>query len=77
MDVSEAIQKRVTARRWKPQPVEREKILKVLEAGRRAPSWGNTQPWRYVVVQDKTKIGELAKAANGMPQVGTVFHWKL
>jgi nitroreductase len=71
MDVSEAIQKRVTVRRWKPQPVEREKILKVLEAGRRAPSWGNTQPWRYVVVQDKTKIGELAKAASGMPQVGT------
>ena len=71
MELSEVIQKRVTVRQWKAQPVEREKLLKVLEAGRRAPSWGNTQPWRYIVVQDKTKIGELAKTASNMPQVGT------
>jgi len=71
MEVSEAIHKRTTIRRWKPIPVEREKIVKVLEAGRRAPSWGNTQPWRYIVVQDRERIGELAKTASGMPQVGT------
>jgi nitroreductase len=71
MDVFEAIQKRTTIRSWKPVPVEKEKIVKVLEAGRRAPSWGNTQPWRYVVVQDKAKIGELAKTASNMPQVAT------
>ena len=71
MDVSEAIQKRVTIRRWKPMPVEKEKIVKVLEAGRRAPSWGNVQPWRYIVVQDKTKIEELAKVAGGQPHIRT------
>jgi nitroreductase len=71
MDVFEVIQKRTTIRQWKAQPVEKEKILKVLEAGRRAPSWGNTQPWRYIVVQDKVRIGELANTASGMPQVGT------
>lgn len=71
MEVTEAIQKRVTIRRWKQIPVEREKIVKVLEAGRRAPSWGNTQPWRFIVVQDRTKIEELAKAAGGQPQVST------
>ena len=69
MDVSEAIQKRVSIRRWKPVPVEKEKIVKVLEAGRRAPSWGNVQPWRFIVVQDKARIEELAKAAGGQPQV--------
>jgi nitroreductase len=69
MDVSEAIQKRVTIRRWKPAPVEKEKILKVLEAGRRAPSWGNVQPWRFVVIQDKAKIEELAKSAGGQQQI--------
>ena len=62
MEVSEAIQKRVTIRRWKQKPVEKEKIMQVLESGRRAPSWGNVQPWRYVVVQDKAKIEELAKS---------------
>jgi nitroreductase len=71
MDVSEAIQKRVTTRRWKPTPVEKEKIVKVLEAGRRAPSWGNVQPWRYIVVQDKARIGELAKISGGQPHIST------
>jgi len=71
MDVSEAIQKRVTIRRWKPTPVEKEKIVKVLEAGRRAPSWGNVQPWRYIVVQDKARIGELAKVSGGQPHIST------
>jgi nitroreductase len=71
MEVSEAIQKRVSIRRWKPIPVEKEKIVKVLEAGRRAPSWGNTQPWRFIVIQDKVKIEELAKAAGGQPQVSS------
>jgi nitroreductase len=71
MEVTEAIQKRASIRRWKPMPVEKEKIMKVLEAGRRAPSWGNTQPWRFIVIQDKVKIEELAKVAGGQPQVST------
>ena len=70
MDVTEAIFKRRSIRNWKPDPVEKEKIEKVLEAGRRAPSWGNTQPWRFIVVQDKAKREELAnKVAAGQPQV--------
>jgi nitroreductase len=71
MDVTEAIQKRVTIRRWKPTPVEKEKITKVLEAGRRAPSWGNVQPWRFIVIQDKAKIEELAKSGSGQPHILT------
>ena len=69
MEVSSAILKRASIRRWKPVPVEKEKIEKVLEAGRRAPSWGNTQPWRFIVVQDKAKIEEIAKAAGGQPHI--------
>jgi nitroreductase len=71
MDVLEAIQKRVTIRRWKPRPVERDKIIRVLDAGRRAPSWGNVQPWRFIVVQDKVRIEELAKSAAGQPHIST------
>jgi nitroreductase len=71
MDVSEAIQKRVTIRRWKSIPVEKEKITKVLEAGRRAPSWGNVQPWRFIVVQDRAKIEALAQTGGGQPQIST------
>lgn len=71
MDVSEATQRRVTIRRWKPLPVEKEKILKVLEAGRRAPSWGNVQPWRFVVVQDRDRVEALAGTAGGQPQIAS------
>src|SRR3972149_10722735 len=71
MDVSAAILKRTTVRRWDSRPVEKEKIEKVLEAGRRAPSWGNTQPWRFIVLQDKARIEEIAKAGGGQPQAST------
>jgi nitroreductase len=69
MDVSDAIQKRTSIRRWKPAPVEKEKIEKVLWAGRRAPSWGNTQPWRFIVVQDKAEIEKIGKASGGQPHM--------
>ena len=71
MDVSAAILKRTSVRKWNPAPVEKEKIEKVLEAGRRAPSWGNTQPWRFIVIQDKARIEEIAKAGGGQPQATT------
>jgi nitroreductase len=68
MDVTSAILKRTSIRRIKPDPVEKAKLEKVLEAGRRAPSWGNTQPWRFIVVQDKAKREAIAKA-GGQPQI--------
>jgi len=69
MDVTAAIMKRTSIRQWKPDPVEKEKIEKVLEAGRRAPSWGNTQPWRFIVLQDKVMREAVAKAAGGQPHL--------
>jgi nitroreductase len=68
MDVSLAILKRVSVRRFKPAPVEKAKIEKILEAGRRAPSWGNTQPWRFIVLQDKARKETIAAAA-GQPGI--------
>jgi len=71
MDVSDAVLKRASIRMWKPAPVERDKIERVLEAGRRAPSWGNTQPWRFIVVQDKTRREEITKASGGQPHAAS------
>lgn len=50
MDVFEAIETRVSVRKYKPAPVEREKLERVLSAGRRAPSWKNQQCARFLVV---------------------------
>jgi nitroreductase len=69
MELSEAIQKRVSIRRFKSAPVAKAKIEKIMEAGRRAPSWGNTQPWRFIVVRDKAQRQKLAEACGGQPTV--------
>ncbi|MBS7622600.1 nitroreductase family protein [Candidatus Bathyarchaeota archaeon] len=62
MDVFEAIRARRSVRRYKPRPVEREKLERILEAGRLAPSAANRQPWHFVVVTDPSVRDELVMA---------------
>ncbi|MGA9387494.1 MAG: nitroreductase family protein [Candidatus Bathyarchaeia archaeon] len=52
MDFSEVIAKRRSIRKFKEDSVSDEALSRVLEAGRWAPSAGNTQPWRFIVVTD-------------------------
>lgn len=47
---------RYSCRKYKPQPIEEEKLLKVLEAARIAPSACNLQPWHFVVLRDKKSL---------------------
>ncbi|MGD2200703.1 MAG: nitroreductase family protein [Candidatus Bathyarchaeota archaeon] len=51
--VLEAIKDRRSVRYYKPDPLPREVVDKVIEAGNWAPSAGNLQPWRFVVVEDE------------------------
>lgn len=53
MDAMECILKRRSTRAYKKEPVEREKLQKIVEAGLYAPSGMNGQPWRFTVVSDK------------------------
>jgi nitroreductase len=55
MDVFEAIQERRSIRSYTDQPVEREKMEKIVEAGRLAPSAKNCEPWHFVTVTDLAK----------------------
>lgn len=48
-------------RRLKPDPVPRELIRKVCEAGTFAPSGGNRQPWLFVAVMDKARRAHIAR----------------
>jgi nitroreductase len=48
MDVFEAVQKRHSIRAYEPTPIPEEKLRKILEAARLAPSAGNIQPWHFV-----------------------------
>lgn len=66
MEFSELIQKRQSDRKYKDEPVRREDIVKCLEAARLAPSACNSQPWRFVVVEDKAVLKEMSVAAIGL-----------
>jgi len=50
---------RRSVRNFKPDPVPDSIIRRVLEAGRFAPSSGNCQPWKFVVITDKALIEEM------------------
>jgi nitroreductase len=62
LEVMEAIKGRRSIRRFKPDVVEEWKLREVLEAARWAPSWANTQCWRFIVVRDAKVREELASA---------------
>jgi nitroreductase len=57
----EAIHTARSLRRLKPDPVPEELITRVLDAAIRAPSGGNAQTWRFLVVRDATLRRELGK----------------
>ena len=57
----QAIKMRRSIRRYKCQPVPPDLLEKVLEAARQAPSWANTQTWRFVVVSDEAFRQRLAQ----------------
>ena len=64
MDVLETIKKRRSIRAFKSTPVDQKTLDTILEAGRLAPSWANTQTWRFVVIQDNSVKTQLADSAT-------------
>jgi len=57
------IKNRRTVRKFKPTPVPKEHILKILEAAHYAPTAGNQQPWKFLVIQDRKRLRQLQKQA--------------
>ena len=62
MEFKDVITKRRSIRKYKNTPIPRDKIIKILEAARLAPSASNRQPWHFIVVEDKDDIKKLAKS---------------
>jgi nitroreductase len=56
----EVLASRHSVRTYRPDPVPEEWIIQCLEAARGAPSWRNSQCWRFVVVQDRHLIEQMA-----------------
>ena len=54
---------RISIRKYKNKPVEKEKIMQILKAAMAAPSARNQQPWEFYVITNKDKIKELSKVS--------------
>lgn len=59
MNTLDAIYKRRSIRKYAEKIVEKEKLETLLKAAMAAPSACNNQPWEFVVVTEKSKLGEL------------------
>jgi nitroreductase len=70
MNVIEAIETRRSVRKFKPEPIKDEDINKIMRAAQLAPSAGNKQPWRFIVVRDLESKKELAKIASNQMWIG-------
>ncbi|MGL5512108.1 MAG: nitroreductase family protein [Sporomusa sp.] len=74
-----------SVRQFQNIPVEEDKLLEIMRAGRRAPSWKNIQPWRFIAITgaaDKEKLASgfsmgvlIKKAPAVIVCVGTLSAW--
>jgi nitroreductase len=81
MEVQEAIRTKRAVRTFSPQPVPEETIRQIVDAGRRAQSSKNSQPWRFLVIREAGTLerlgqcgqyaGHLAGAAFGVALVSS------
>ena len=69
METWEAITSRRNVRQFADRPIEEAVLDRILEAGRRAPSSRNSQPWDFVVVTDREQLGELSEVWRGAGHV--------
>jgi nitroreductase len=70
MELFQAIRSRRSVRSFQERDVEDEKLERVLEAARLAPSARNLQDWRFVVVKDPERRRMLAEASKNQSFVG-------
>jgi len=62
--IFETIKRRRSTRKYTKEPVSENLILKILEAGRWAPSAGNSQPWSFIVLRDREVRRKIADATT-------------
>ena len=69
MEFYEAVNKRKSVRVFQSRPVEEEKLLRVLEAGLKAPSHNHLRQWEFILVKDveqRMKVAELAQRGKSV-----------
>jgi nitroreductase len=73
MDAFDAIKKRRSVRNFTGEPVPREHLEMIVDAGRLAPSGNNRQPWEFIIITDREMISNLKVAAQWMDEAGAII----
>jgi nitroreductase len=73
MDALEAIRKRRSVRQYTGQPIPREDLETIVDAGRLAATGYNRQPWDFIVITDREIIDRLKVVANWMDKAGAII----
>jgi len=63
-DLISEIKQRRSIRNYKDEPVKRDLIEKIIQAGRYAPSATDKQPWRFIVITKKELMGDIARGVK-------------
>lgn len=73
MEALEAIRKRRSVRRYTGEPIPREDLETIVDAGRLAASGSNRQPWDFIVITERETIEALKVAASWVEQAGAII----
>jgi nitroreductase len=73
MDALEVIRKRRSVRKYTGDPIPREDLEKIVDAGRLAASGSNQQPWEFIVITDREMIDKLKVASQWMEKAGAII----
>jgi nitroreductase len=73
MDALEAIRKRRSVRQYTGEPISKEDLETIVDAGRLAATGHNNQPWDFVVVTERRMIERLKVAALWMEKAGAII----
>jgi len=65
METWDAVRARRNVRSFSDRPIADHDLNQILEAGRRAPSARNTQPWDFIVVTERDRLVELSRVWQG------------
>ena len=72
MDALEAIRKRRSVRKYTGDPISRQDLETIVDAGRLAATGGNRQPWDFIVVTERETIDQLKVAAQWMEKAAAI-----
>lgn len=64
METFEAVKTVLAVRKYQDKPIPKEVLVKIVEAGRLTGSARNSQPWNFIVIENKEKLVQLAKLAR-------------